>query len=154
MRSTVSPSTERDVAASDIVRVVKEYLNEMPYWRDHWEPLTVNQELAECVYDELAAKNWDLSPQYLRATVNLMAALTEVSYSSYPLLLSAEPLSACVLRTYMDGKEDYNSIRLVSIFFALAGRNLGHSSTGLSCISTMSHRRTLHRTPTSTGAIS
>jgi len=76
----VFPSKEPDTRPSDIVLVIKEYLNEMPYWKDHWEPPTVDPELAKCIYDELAAKNWDLSPQYLRTTVNLMAALTEVNY--------------------------------------------------------------------------
>ena len=80
LRSTiVPPSTEPDVAASDIVQVFKEYLNEMPYWKYKWEPPTVNKELEECIYKELAAKNWDLSPQYLRATVNIMATFTEVN---------------------------------------------------------------------------
>jgi len=76
----VPPSTEPDAAASDIVRVIKEYLNETPYWNHHWEPLTVNQELEACIYDELAARNWGLCPQYLRATVHLMAAFTEFTY--------------------------------------------------------------------------
>ena len=80
--TTIPPSTESDAEAFDVVRVIKEYLNEMPYWKNHWEPLTVNQELEECVYDELAAKNWELCPQYLRDTVHLMAAFTEVNFVS------------------------------------------------------------------------
>ena len=77
---TVLPSKGPDVTTSDIVRVIKEYLGEMPYWKNHWGSPTVNEELGECIYDELAAKNWDLCPQYLRTTVHLMAALTEVNY--------------------------------------------------------------------------
>ena len=92
---TVFPSTGPDAAASDIVWVVKEYLNEMPYWKDHWEPPTVDQELAECVYDELAAKNWDLSPQYLRASVDLMAAMTEVKYTFTHSSCLLNPVSSC-----------------------------------------------------------
>ena len=108
------PSTEYDAAASDIVRVVKEYLNEMPYWRDHWEPPTVNQEFVECIYDELAAKNWDLSPQYLRATVHLMATMTEVTYFFYPLCLSAEHCQLVYLGLTWEEK------RTITIFTWLA----------------------------------
>ena len=103
--TTVPPSTEPDVAASDIVRVVKEYLNEMPYWKYRWEPPTVNPELAECIYEELAAKNWDLSPQYLRATVSIMATFAEVSYFFHPLLSSAEHCQLVYLElTWMEKK--------------------------------------------------
>lgn len=69
-------------ATSDIVRVLKEYVNELPYWKNNWEPLIVNKELGECVYDDLIAKNWDICPKYLRATVYLMADFTEVNYVS------------------------------------------------------------------------
>ena len=152
--TTVLPLTGPGAAASDIVRVIKEYVNEMPYWKNHWEPLVVNLELAECVYDELIAKNWGMCPRYLRATVHLMAAFTEVNYVSWPMAFIYLPLSADVHGTYMGGKEDYNDIHLVSISFALAGRISGDSPIGPSCISMTLHRRTLHRTLTSNDAMS
>jgi len=92
---TVPPSTEPEAAAPEIVRVIKEYLNEMPYWKNHWEPPTVNQELADCIYDELAVKNWDLSPQYLWATVDLMGAMTEVKYIFTHSFCLLNPVSSC-----------------------------------------------------------
>ena len=78
--NTVPPLSELDATTSGIVQVIKEYLNEMPYWKNHWEPPNVNQDFAECIYDELVAKNWDVSPQNLKITVHLIAALIEVKY--------------------------------------------------------------------------
>ena len=77
--------TEPRVTTSDIIQIIKEFLNEMPYWKNHREPPTVSQDFAKSMYDELLAKNWDLSPQYLEVTVHLMATLIEVKYF-YPLL--------------------------------------------------------------------
>ena len=71
--------TKADDAASGVLVIIKEYLNELPSWKSQKRP-QVDGELAKVIWAELTEKNPDTCPPSLQPTANMMAHLIQVSH--------------------------------------------------------------------------
>jgi len=93
--------TEADDAASGVLVIIKEYLNELPSWK-HGKRPHVDGELAKVIWAELTQKNPETCPPSLQPTANMMAHLIQLGLPGLSWTEKKTVTMISTILTYID----------------------------------------------------